>query len=163
MKQKHIIKQTFLLIFSSIIFYSCSSKNQIGSYYDYEITCDGSSYGGSQRLIVWGSGTSKSEAIEQAKKNALHTVLFKGVRKGQKGCQLNPIVTEVNAEQNYSEYFSYFFSNSSIYSQFVKVVKQNSKEMKQENSKEVKYGVIVDIDMNALKNNLINNNILQNN
>lgn len=154
-------QKTILLIITLSCFIVSCNKNQLGSYYNYETTCEGSSFDGNQKVKAWGIGANKVEAIEQAKKEALNTVLFKGIQKGVKGCQVNPIVTEVNARQRYAEYFDQFFSDSNIYSQFVTIVTKGIKQEEQKNDKEIKMGVIIEINMTALKNKLSVDNILK--
>lgn len=49
------------------------------AYYEYEVECLGVELDGSQTLRIWGVGRNKKDAVEQAKKNAVRIVLFKGM------------------------------------------------------------------------------------
>ena len=160
MKLRTTIK-ALLICSLSLGIVSCANQNQLGSYYNTETTCEGSAFNGNQFVLAWGKGYSKDEAIEQAKKEALNTVLFKGIQKGKQGCQINPIVTEVNARDRHAGYFDYFFSNANVYSQFITVVTKGNKQVEQKNDKEIKIGIVFDIDMTSLRNKLINDNILK--
>ena len=81
---------------------SCSKHTtQIASsaaYANFETRCLGTEQDGSQTLRAWGKGVSKADAIEQAKKNAVADVLFKGI-KDNGPCNTTPLVLEVNARE----------------------------------------------------------------
>lgn len=63
---------------------------------------------GSQTLRVLGYGRNRSDAKEQAMKNAVWAVVFDGIREGVSGCNMRPLVTEVNARERYEDYFNVF-------------------------------------------------------
>jgi hypothetical protein len=65
---------------------------------------------GSQTLKSWGNGRNRKDACEQAKKNAVKEVLFKGIIHGRSGCEQRPLVPEVNAEMKYENFFNSFFT-----------------------------------------------------
>lgn len=99
---------------------SCLDHQQkIAGNYTYETECLGVELDGSQTLRAWGSGRNRSDAIEQAKKNAVRDVLFKGIRAGQPGCEVKPLVPEVNAQEKYSSYFNKFFTDGGEYKKFI--------------------------------------------
>ena len=75
----------------------------------FETECISVEQDGSQTLRVWGKGRNRTDAIEQAKKNAVFEILFNGVLKGNKGYNQRPLVTEVNARERYQDYFDIFF------------------------------------------------------
>lgn len=62
----------------------------------------------SETLRAWGRGKNRTDAIEQAKKNAVRDVLFKGVVAGSRECSVRPLITEVNAQERYASYFNDF-------------------------------------------------------
>jgi hypothetical protein len=74
---------------------------------------------GSQTLKVSGTGRNRSDAIEQARKNAVRDVLFNGIREGKPECERRPLVPEVNARQKYAAYFDAFFADDGPYASFV--------------------------------------------
>lgn len=157
------IKNIPILIIGIMILWSCkSSKDSIASYYTYEIECLGVELDGSQTLRTWGSGKDKSDAIEQAKKNAVHTVLFKGVRAGKSGCETKPLVLEVNAEKKYAAYFNKFFKDGGSYKKFVNTKDENKdSRVKESNSSEVKYGITVRVLSPKLKKQLEKDGIIK--
>ena len=93
----------------------CSTKSMT-SFYAPEIECLGVEYDGSQTLLTYGDGKNRNDAIEQAMKNAVHEVIFVGIRNGMEGCNMKPILTEVNAEEKYEDYFNAFFRDKGEFS-----------------------------------------------
>ena len=85
----------------------------------HSITCLGTELDGSQTLRVLGYGRNRADAKEQAMKNAVWAVIFDGIRDGSTGCNLRPLVTEVNARERYEEYFNRFFADGGAYAEYV--------------------------------------------
>ena len=90
------MKKTLILICAAML---TLLPVQVLKAQSYETECINVEQDGSQTLRVWGEGRNRGDAIEQAKKNAVYEILFRGVQKGNKGYNLRPIVTEVNAPQ----------------------------------------------------------------
>jgi hypothetical protein len=107
------------MLASGISFISCDPQRQIAGTYNYESECMGVEIDGSQTLHVWGNGRNRTDAIEQAKKNGVRDVLFKGIRAGKSECNLKPIVSEVNAQEKYEDYFNKFFADGGPYQNFI--------------------------------------------
>lgn len=83
------------------------------------IRCMGVELDGSQTLRVLGYGRNRSDAKEQAMKNAVWAVIFDGIRDGAEGCNMRPLVTEVNAKERYEDYFNLFFTDNGAYKEYV--------------------------------------------
>ena len=83
------------------------------------IRCMGVELDGSQTLRVLGYGRNRSDAKEQAMKNAVWAVIFDGIRDGVEGCNMRPLVTEVNAKERYEDYFNLFFTDNGAYKEYV--------------------------------------------
>ena len=86
---------------------------------DMTVECLGVEMDGSQTLRVSGKGRNRSDAREQCKKNAVWAVIFNGVREGAAGCNMRPLVTEVNAQERYEDYFNLFFADGGPYLEYV--------------------------------------------
>lgn len=151
MKIKFIITGLVLILLTACK----STPTTIGSFYSYETECLGLELDGSQTLRVWGEGKNKSDAVEQAKKNAVRDVLFRGIRKGKEDCNLRPLMLETNAQEKYEDYFNAFFADGGEYKKYVssKDEKRGSKEM-QANQLGKKYGVTVRVLRSELKKKL---------
>lgn len=73
---------------------------------NYEVECMGTGMDGTQLIKVWGYGKKPEDAAYQAKKNAVHAVIFKGINGGKPGCMTRPLVTKPGAEVQHSAYLS---------------------------------------------------------
>ena len=90
-----------LVVFASLILVGCKTATSTASFVSYETECLGVEQDGSQTLRAWGEGRNKADAVEQANKNAVRDVIFKGIRAGKADCNMRPLVTEVNAKEKY--------------------------------------------------------------
>jgi hypothetical protein len=111
--KKNINKITILALltlFSAPVFGQIFNKQKkTASYYSVETECLEDKLDGSFILQAWGKGSSKSEAIDQAKRNVLNDILFNGITKG---CQMRPLIIEVNGSTKYKSYVYSFFNSS---------------------------------------------------
>ena len=89
------------------------------------VRCMGVELDGSQTLRVQGYGRNRLDAKEQAKKNAVWAVIFDGIREGTGGCNMRPLVTEVNAKERYEDYFNLFFADDGPYKEYVSLKDTN--------------------------------------
>ena len=86
----------------------------------YEIECAGVGNAGTYLVKVWSYSKKPIVAFEQAGKNALHGVLFKGFsasnacRQAQK-----PIVANTAVEQEQAEFFKKFFRDGGAYLKYI--------------------------------------------
>ena len=162
---KNIIISSLVLI-SSIFFSSCSNpQRHIAGNYTYESECLGVELDGSQTLAVWGNGRNRTDAIEQAKKNGVRDVLFKGIRAGKSECNMKPVLSEVNVQEKNEDYFNKFFADGGPYTQFISNKDGNDlhieviKNRKQAGSQET-YRVIIRVLRVELKAKMIEDKIL---
>ena len=144
---------------------SCSKKTTVvtssAAYANFETSCLGVEHDGSQKLRAWGKGVTKADAIEQAKKNAVYDVLFKGI-KGTGECNQNPLVLEVNARERYAKYFNPFFSDGGEYKHYVKAESGNSATILESKGSSINnYGVIVTVDREKLRDQLVKDGVLK--
>ena len=75
----NIIKMFSLLCLWVMANIQVSAKTTTSAYQQYEPECLGVELDGSQTLRVWGVGSNKKDAVEQAKKDAVRAVIFKGI------------------------------------------------------------------------------------
>lgn len=145
-------------------FSSCKTPTQVSSEYAYanfQTECLGVELDGSQTLRVFGKGKNKADAIEQAKKNAVRDVLFKGINAGSGECSQRPLVNEVNAQEKYAYYFNPFFKDKGSYLKYVKLDEKRLSRIKSSNNTQENWGVVVTVDRAALQQQLINDNIIK--
>lgn len=154
-----------IIVFSLITLFSCKTANVIDGTYAYtnhDVECMGVDLDGNQTLRAWGKGKNKVQAIETAKKNAIRAVLFKGITAGTGECNKRPLVNEVNAEEKNEAYFNRFFADGGIYKQFASMTdeKRLSRQKSADNSIE-NWGVIVRVNRAALREKLIEDNVIK--
>ena len=163
MKANRILIVLFPML---LAFSSCNhSQRKLAGYYEFETECMGSELDGSQTLAVWGDGRNRADAVEQAKKNGIRDVLFKGISSGKEECKTKPMLIEVNIQQKHEAYFNAFFADNGPYKQYItdrdgsdmhfEVVKTRKQAGSQE-----KYRVIIRVLSPKLKQKLIADKIL---
>lgn len=138
--------RSFIYFILFCIFSSSASSQEV--YNRTSIRCLGVELDGSQTLRVLGYGRKRSDAKEQAKKNAVWAVVFDGIRDGVEGCQMRPLVTEVNASTRYEDYFNNFFKDDGPYKEFVSM--QDTKKRSGANKKD-KLGYSYDLTVRVLR------------
>jgi hypothetical protein len=155
----------YLLFSSSIIFTGCATKNNVAANYSYKTECLGIELDGSQTVKAWGKGRNRMDATEQAKKNAVRDVLFKGIVNGKSECSQIPVVAEVNAQMKYEDYFNKFFTDGGEYLNFISLKDERISQKLTRDSKrsedEVVNGIVVLVLRSELKKKMIDDGILK--
>lgn len=107
-------------VFLVVLLPSCNNTRKgVTSYQTMPTECMGSELDGSYTVRAWGYGRYVDDAKEQAKKNAVRDAVFKGISRGQAGCEQKAILLEVNAYEKYREYFDKFFKDGGDYLDYV--------------------------------------------
>ena len=139
-------KLLMLFICAMSLFNVYAQKNPV--YARSSIRCMGVELDGSQTLRVQGDGRNRSDAKEQAMKNAVWAVIFDGIRDGAEGCNMRPLVTEVNAKERYEDYFNLFFADNGEYKKYVSL--RDTKKRSGGRSKD-KLGYAYDLTIRVLR------------
>ncbi len=160
-----LISSPIYIIVTASILSSCSPQYHTSANYNIETECMGVELDGSQTVKAWGRGKDRNDAVEQARKNAVRDVIFKGILKGSSECNMKPLITEVQAQEKYEEYFFEFFADGGKYKEFVSNVDESlfpkiGKDRRAQGS-EVSYGVIIRVLRQQLKKQLQLDNILK--
>lgn len=113
------MKKTVLILLLLCMYITAGWSQGSARKVDFQVHCLGIEMDGSQTLRVSGYGRKRSDAREQAKKNAVWAVIFYGVHEGAKGCNTKPLVTEVNARERHEDYFNSFFADEGPYLEYV--------------------------------------------
>lgn len=151
-----------ILFISALVYMlsSCNTTKQT-AYMTYETQCLGVELDGSQTLLAWGEGKNKSDAEEQAKKNAVRDVIFKGINAGKSDCTKSPLVNTPNAQQKYEDYFNVFFADGGEYKKYVTM---DDRRRRSGDKEHYQYGekrsVTVRVLRSELKKRLQNDGIL---
>jgi hypothetical protein len=161
-----ILGAAFGIATISTVITSCGSTQMQGAgAYTYETECMGTEGDGSQTVKGWGSGRNREDAIEQAKKNGVRDVLFKGIRNGKPECNSKPVLFDPNIREKKEDYFNAFFADDGPYKEFItgedgsdlhfSVVSGRKKAGDQET-----YGVIIRVQRAKLKAKMIQDQIM---
>ena len=143
-----------LLINSPVFGQLGNPQKKTASYYDVETECLEDKLDGSFVLYGWGKGSTKSEAIDQAKRNVLNDILFKGINKG---CKMLPLILEVNGNTKYKSYVYAFFDKE--YKDYISIEK-SPKSLKKSRA-QTSYGIKIRVRVEAIRQKLVQDNILK--
>ncbi|GHU68886.1 hypothetical protein FACS189413_06760 [Bacteroidia bacterium] len=126
----------------------------------------GTELDGSATVKAWGNGRNYFDACEQAKKNAVRDVLFKGIIAGNGECNAHPLVPQVNAQERFETYFNKFFRDGGEYKNFVSLkderIADKISRHKINTPQGQTHGIVLRILRAELKEKLINDGIIKN-
>ncbi|MBQ7819679.1 MAG: hypothetical protein IJ341_08280 [Bacteroidales bacterium] len=139
------------------------AKKTSSTYVAYETECLGVTLDGSQTLVAWGGGKTRSDAKEQAMRIALNDVIFNGIRSGNDLCDTKPLVFAPNAREKYEDFFNCFFSEDGDYKKFVTDDEGGRRlnRTKELSKLQKKFGIVVTVYRSQLKEYLKSNGIIK--
>jgi hypothetical protein len=122
----------------------------------YEIEGVGEGKEGTYLVKIWSYSKNPRIAIEQAKKNAVHAIIFQGFIGINRVSSQPPICNNPGAEKEYESFFNSFFSDNGYYMKYVSVSSDGnvSDGDRVKVGKEYKIGVIVSIRKDLLRKEL---------
>ncbi|MDG1160952.1 MAG: DUF6175 family protein [Flavobacteriaceae bacterium] len=124
----------------------CSESGGTGSSYLIEVT----SYVGDVRL-----------ALNQAKKNAIHAVLFKGVSGNNLGCTAKEPLIKNGVYNDNFEYFEDFFYNTRQYNQFATLPSGSAESTEKLKRKMYKATYAISVNVDELRKKLEYDKIIE--
>lgn len=159
------MKLQLLAVVALLTFSGVNAQKKIAGNYGYKTECMGVELDGSQTLKAWGNGRNRSDAVDQAKKNAVRDVIFNGISEGKTECNVKPLIFEVNAQEKYEDYFNKFFADGGEYKNFIslrdeRIFDKISRDKKKARES-VTHGLIVRVLRTELKEKLIADGILK--
>lgn len=117
---------------------------------------------GSVTVRVSAQGKNYGDAIEQAEKKAVREVILKGIAIPNNAFMSKPLVTEVNAEEKYEQFFNVFFMDKGDYSKFVTSEdRRGASTVETKSDAFVKQTVTVRVLRQELKQYLIDHNVIK--
>lgn len=143
---------------------ACKTPTKIANEYatyGFETECLGTDPDGTQMLRTWGKGVNKAAAIEQAKRNAVEAVIFKGITAGTGDCNKRPVCNVVNAREKYEDYFNAFFRDGGAFNKYVRLNEKRTSRIKAANASTEAWSVVVVVDRTALRERLIQDNVIE--
>lgn len=151
------------LIFVMMIGFSLTVDAQAGKKADndteewrYDIECVSTGASGSYLIKVWSYSKKSTVAINQAKKNAVHGIIFKGFTGTGAGCTQKPLAGSPALEQEKAEFFKDFFADGGKYMKFVSEASEGDIAPGDivKVGKEYKIGVVVSVYKDQLRKDL---------
>ncbi|MFN0048768.1 MAG: hypothetical protein ACKVOU_06570 [Cytophagales bacterium] len=124
---------------------------------NYEVACIGVGTDGSKLIKIWGYGKKPEKAVLQAKSNALHAVIFKGITAASGGCQgIKPIASSFSVEEENQEYFNNFFAPGGAYLNYIAMAGEggNNMDVTKVDNKTYKVGIVVSVMYDAVRSEL---------
>ncbi len=138
----------FTIFCLTFLTFGCTKKVTPNAFYDYEVQSMGTGAQGTSLLKSWGQGNTQKQAIEEAKKNAIRALLFKGVPNSP---DMRPIINQPGAEQQNRQYFETFFAKGGTYLRFIsKVTDGIDPADRIHTGSQYKVGVVVSVSRNEL-------------
>jgi hypothetical protein len=122
----------------------------------YEIEVVQTGVQGTYLVKVWSYSKKPDVAIEQAKKNAVHGIIFRGFAAKQGISGQQPLTSNVNLEMEKEDFFKPFFNDGGKYLKFVSLTNDGAvaAEDRMKIGKEYKVGVIVSVNVSMLRKDL---------
>jgi hypothetical protein len=160
MSNKNLLLPIVLL---ALLFSSCATKKQLDletEKFRYELECAGNGTQGTYLVKVWTYSRNAGRAAAQAKKNAVHGVIFKGIV-GYNGCvSQRPLASNPGVELEHKDFFTFFFDdNKGEYMKYVSITSAQQEILKV--GKDYKVGVVVSVQKDALRRALENAGVIK--
>lgn len=133
--------------------------------WNYEVMCAGVGNTGTKLVKVFSYSKSKNVAIEQAKKNAVHAMIFQGYNGNSvAGCPTQkPLTNNPALEQEKKEFFDAFFADGGKYQKFVSISGDGAIAPgdRLKVGKQYKIGVVVSVMYDLLRKDLETSGIIR--
>lgn len=159
---KNTIKTLLLALLMTVSFtadaqWGSKKKSKKDTHnFRYEMECIGEGKQGTYAIKVFSYSKRPTVAIEAAKRNAVHGIIFKGISGGK--CVNKPALSRnPNLEQEKADFFKDFFANGGKYSKFVVASTDGAIEagdVTKISKKEYKVGVNVSVNVSLLRKDL---------
>lgn len=163
MKAKVSVLLSVILLMSVFAIAQKRKANADTNNWRYEIEAVGVGSQGSYLIKVWSYSKKPVVAIEQAKKNAVHGIIFKGYVGAGRVSGQKPLSSNPNIEVEHADFFKEFFADGGKYMKYVNITNDGSvaAEDRLKIGKEYKIGVIVSVNVAELRKDLENAGIIR--
>jgi hypothetical protein len=110
-----------------VVFFFVQNISFAQAEWHYDIECAGVGVDGTYLVQVTSYGKNVQDAVVQAKKDAVHGVLFRGfIGKAGECMSQKPIITNSAIENEKKDFFDDFFSKNGQYMQYVSLSQANN-------------------------------------
>ncbi len=151
-----------LVLFLSAAFLSlvcmASTSNKKTEQWQYEIECAGVGAQGTYLVKVYSYSNNRKKAQQQAVKNAVHGVLFKGVTGKGGECNSQRPLAKANIANQHEEFFKRFFDKGGEYAKYASAT---SSVETSKTGTTFKVGVVVSVQKDQLRKDLEEAGILK--
>lgn len=157
---KRILNILYLTIVGSMLF-SCRPTiyNSSSAYRSFETEVINQAIDGTVTLKVYGEGLRIDDAIEQAKKNAINEIAFKGIVNGNGSKNVPALFRNPNVRLDNQRYFDQFFQND--YRSYVELMTRE-RDLEGYGSRErVNIGVLLKVNISALRSHFQRDGLLK--
>ena len=147
----------FLLMLTPMLSFAQKKKaDKETAQWRYEIEAAGVGTQGTYQLKVWSYSKDANTAIEQAKKNAVHGIIFRGFPAKDRVPAQKPLTQNPNLEQEKEGFFKDFFATGGKYLKFVSLANNGNiaPEDRIKIGKEYKIGVVISVNQALLRKDL---------
>lgn len=158
-------KLLFFLFTLTLAFTSALAKDDTPGY-DYELSLvkeNVASTAGFKVFKVWSYGKKKETLTNEiGMRNAIHGLLFKGLAAADSGTQGNVPALVPAGYESHREYFDLFFG-SGEYKQFIQLTSKGAQQAGDvvKAGKQYKVGLLVQVNLNALRKRLEKDGIVE--
>jgi hypothetical protein len=147
----------FLLMLTPMLSFAQKKKaDKETAQWRYEIEAAGVGTQGTYQIKVWSYSKDANTAIEQAKKNAVHGIIFRGFPAKDRVPAQKPLTQNPNLEQEKEGFFKDFFATGGKYLKFVSLANNGNiaPEDRIKIGKEYKIGVVISVNQALLRKDL---------
>ena len=118
---------------------------------------------GTYLIKVWSYSKKPDVAIDQAKKNAVHGIIFRGYAGTGRVSGQSPLTNNPNIEEEKADFFDAFFADGGKYMKFVSLTNDGAvaAEDRMKVGKEYKIGVLISVRKEELRKDLENAGIIK--
>lgn len=122
----------------------------------YELECVNQGMDGTYQIKIWSYSRKPHVAVEQAKKNAVHGVVFKGYPSSGRKCGAGqkPLMRDPSAEDTHATFFKEFFADKGDYMKYVSLTTDGAiapGDIMKVGKRDYKVGIIVNVNKDLLR------------
>lgn len=144
------MRKYLIMILLPLLIYSCgttSKVNRADQPWSYEVESVGVGADGTYVLRIWTYWRTPDLPIEEAKKNAVHAVIFRGIPAGN-GATAQPALRSAQLTPEETVFFDSFFQSE--YQRFIGSV-NSAILVTQTGKKEYKIGAVMSVSKDSLR------------
>lgn len=148
-----------VMAFGMIVIVSCKKTPTVAkniNTWTYEVECVNTGVEGTYLLKVWSYSRNQKTALNEAKRNAVHGVIFRGFASNANCYQQSSLATSPGVEEQNRDYFKAFFADGGKYLKYATNSNDGSiaPEDRVKVGNQYKLGVTISIQKDLLRQEL---------